>query len=461
MKERLKAAFVTLTVIFIVVLFSNIAMAEDTINIYSNNQKIEFNDAKPVKINGEVFVPARIVAKALNCDVIWSSALQNVSISSYTTKLSFEMNNIMAVKAKLSGSGTPIVIECPNYPRVINNEPYVPVRKLAEALDYTVGWDGSKNAVIIMHSESISYAGSKAFSTFAGNGVKQRHDSTIDKMQFLSPSSIDIASDGTMYISDDGVIRKIKDGKSETIEFEQSYISSNVARCYGNDIYFLTNAFEDKDNMKYYGIVKLSGKSADGVFITEAVASRINDFQIDSKGNIYIIYKNIGVGKTYLGKLNISTGNVDYIQEIDDGFGCMAIDNNDNVYLGNSVKGSIYYYNVAENKLTLCAGVDGQTKFVDGNIGETFFYEPRAMEYSNGYLYIVDYNLVRRMTVNNGAALNTETLAGKLTAETDPQTVVGSAKEAAIAPSYLMDIAVVGERVYITDPKNAVIRAID
>jgi len=174
-----------------------------------------------------------------------------------------------------------------------------------------------------------------------------------------------------------------------------------------------------------------------------------------------MIFNNVGVGKTYLGQLNISTGKVDYLQEIDNGFGCMAIDNNDNIYLGNTVKGSIYYYNVQEKSLKLCAGVDEQTKFVDGNVEQTFFYEPRAMEYSNGYLYIVDYNLIRRVAVNNGVALNSETLAGKLTAETDPQTVNGPAKEAAIAPAYMMDIAVAGERIYFTDPKNAVIRAVD
>jgi len=286
MKDKLKAIFVILTIILNFTTFPNVVAAEETINIYSNNQIVEFKDNKPTRINGDVFVPARVMGKALECNVVWVPELNTLGISNYTTKLSFEMNNSLVAKSKISGTGEMIGIDCTNYPRVINNEPYVPVRVLAESLGYNVGWDGTKNAVMIIHSESISYMGSKTLSTFAGNGVKQRHDSTIDKMQFLSPESIDIAADGTIYVSDGGTIRKISGGKSETVEFEPSYITSSVARCYGNDLYFLTNAFENKEGVKYYGIVKLSGKNADGVFLTEAVYSRINDFQIDSNTNL-------------------------------------------------------------------------------------------------------------------------------------------------------------------------------
>ena len=57
-------------------------------------------------------------------------------------------------------------------------------------------------------------------------------------------------------------------------------------------------------------------------------------------------------------------------------------------------------------------------------------------------------------------AVTAETLAGKVTAEQNPETVNGKGSDVTFAPSYLMDMVVVGDDVYLTDPKNAVIRYI-
>ena len=419
--KKLINLFLTLIFILCINIYT---YADDEITVLVNNTPV-VSEQKPVMLNGNVYVPLRPVAEAMGCEVTWIQAAKTANIKNLTTIVSFQVDNTKITKLERSDENKSSIQEINAAPKNINGSVYLPLRAMAESFGAKVGWDQSTKTAMIMLSESISYAGNKMLSTFCGNGIKQRYDGDLDKMQLLSPESIDIAADGTIYISDGGVIRKISNSKSETVEFEPSYITSSVARCYGNDVYFLTNAFENEEGVKYYGIVKLSGSSADGVFLTEALDSRINDFQIDSKGNIYLIFNNVGVGKTYLGRLNIQTQNVDYLKEIDDGFGCMAIDDSDNIYLGNTIKGSIYYYNVPEGTLKLCSGVDEQTKFVDGSNEETFFYEPKAMEYSDGYLYIVDYNLVRRLAVNGGVALNSETLAGKLTAETDPQTVNG------------------------------------
>ncbi len=312
--------------------------------------------------------------------------------------------------------------------------------------------------MIIVYDTTIKYAANKTISTYAGHGARKRYDSTVDKMEFLSPESMDIAADGSIFISDSGAIRKISNGKSETVEFEPSYISSAIVRCYGNDVYFTTNAFEDESGEQYYGIVKLSGNTADGIYITEAVYSKITDFDIDSKGNIYALINNVGMGANYIARFN--KDDMEYLKEVDQGFTCMTIDKNDNIFLGNSVKGSIYYYDVPTGELRLFAGVDDNTRFVDGP--DPMFFEPRSLFYKDNSLYIMDYNLLRRIEINNGnIASYSETFAGKISTELKPQTKDGKASDAEIAPSYLMEIGVLDGKVYITDPVNDVLRVVE
>lgn len=89
------------------------------------------------------------------------------------------------------------------------------------------------------------------------------------------------------------------------------------------------------------------------------------------------------------------------------------------------------------------------------------FFEPRRMDYKNGYLYILDYNVVRRVSINSSnAAISSETIAGKISVEPNPTTNNGNASEVAFAPSYLMDIVATNDGILITDPKNAVVRII-
>lgn len=427
------------------------------ITVLVNNQPVE-SETKPVIIEGVTFVPLRPVAEAMNCEVFWIASSQAVNIRNETTIVAMQVGNDKISRQKRNNEGTTTVLNCDNPPTLINGAVYIPLRSMAEAFGATVAWDANTRTVIIVYDTTIKYAGNKTISAYAGHGARKRYDSTVDKMEFLSPESMDISDDGSIYISDSGAIRKISNGRSETIEFEPSYISSAIVRCYGNDVYFTTNAFEDEAGEQYYGIVKLSNGVAEGIYITEAVYSKITDFDIDSKGNIYALIYNAGVGKNYIARFN--NNDMEYLTEVDEGFTCMAIDKNENIFVGNSVRGSIYYYNTSNGEFSLFAGVDDNTRFVDGP--DPMFFEPRSLYYKDNSLYVMDYNLLRRIEINNGnIASYSETLAGKISTELKPQTQDGKASEAEIAPSYLMEIGVMGGKVYITDPVNGVLRVVE
>ena len=432
---------------------------EDEIRILINNQPL-YTSTPPVVVDGRTLVPFRAIGEAMGCEVIWVAATQTANLKNETIIVSMQIGNRWGNSVKRAGDGKEKRFELDVPPMLVNGTTYIPARAFAEALDAIVGWDSVTRTVIIMYDTTLNYTGNKTVSTFAGDGERKNHDSNIlANMSFVSPESIDIADDGTIYVADAGVIRRIKNGRSETIEMDPSYLTADTIRCYKNDVYILTNEFQNEQGVNYYGIVKLSGNSADGIFITEAAYSKIPDFTISDDGTIYVLQYNAGVNKNYIGRLNLNTQMVDTLVDVDAGIMTITTDNKGNLYLGNTVKGSIYRYNLNENRVTLFAGVDNSTKFVDGP--NPFFFEPRKLKYADGSLYVLDYNVIRKVSINSSdTVINCETLAGKITAEMNPKTIDGKASETMFAPSYLMDFMVNGNTIIITDPKWAVLREI-
>lgn len=433
--------------------------ADDNIKIVINNQEL-YTDVPPVIVDGRTLVPLRAIGEAMGCTVTWVSATQTANLMNDAVLVSMQIGSKFIGKKKRTGTGDPSYKEIDVAPQLINGSTYIPARAFAEALDAVVGWDSNTGTVMIVHDTSLKYAGNITVNTYAGTGERKHHDSgALNTVSFVSPESIDVASDGTIYLTDSGRIRKLSNGKSETVEFEPSYITANTLRCYGNDVYILTNEFQETDGTKYYGIVKLSGGMAEGIFVTEAQYSRITDFDFSSNGKMYILQNNVGVGQNYVGQMDLDTGEVRTIATVDDDITSMTVDKKGNVYLGNTTKGSIYHLNVSTGKVTLFAGADNKIKLVDG--ANPMFLEPRRLVYKNDTLYVLDYNVLRRIKINSAdAVINCETLAGKISLESDPITNNGKGSNVTFASSYLMEFAITNDGIILTDPKKAVLRVI-
>lgn len=432
--------------------------AEENIKVMINGKELIADDM-PLIVDGRTLVPLRPIGEAMECEVRWMQSTQTANIENSTTKVAMKIGSTIVSKLKITNTEvqSKIVIDVP--PMIINDRTYIPARALAEALDAVVGWDPTTRTVMIVYDTTLKYVGNYAVETFAGTGERKKHDSSLSTMAFVSPEGISKNANGDIIVADSGMIRKLSNGKSETVEFEPSYITANLVRCYNNEVYVLTNEFQNTDGVKYYGIVKLTNAGAEGIFVTEATYSTITDFDISKDGNLYVIYNNVGVGKTYLGKLDLASADINYITELDSGIKTLAVDDKGNIFLGNTVKGSLYFYNISSGKLKLFAGVDEKIKFIDGP--NAMFFEPRRLDYSDGYLYVLDYNVIRRVSMDSAyQAVTAETLAGKVTADQNPDTVNGKGSDVTFAPSYLMDMVVIGDDIYLTDPKNAVIRYI-
>ena len=448
---------IILGIIFGILLLVNAAYASDDVKIIINNQELHTVD-KPIIVEGRTMLPVRAIGEALGCEVFWFGPKKTANIKNDSTIISMQIKNKNITKQKVT-SGQNMLLQTDVAPILVNDRMYAPVRALAESLDAIAGWDSVTRSVIIVYDTTLKYAGNYSVSTYAGTGERKKHDSNLLTMSFISPESIDISENGDVYISDSGLIRKLSGGKSSTMEIEPAYITASVARCNNDEVYILTNEFQNDDGIKYYGIAKLGNSGAQGLFVTEAAYSKIPDFDVSRDGKIYAIYDNVGAGQNYLAEIDKDTGDVKYIKEIDSGIKALTVDDNGNIFLANTVKGSIYFYDTAASDLRLFAGRDNCLKFVDGP--NPMFFEPRKLDFKDGYLYVLDYNIVRRVSVNSAnSATFSETIAGKVSAEQNPVTENGKASEVVFAPSYLMDIAVGNEGILLTDPKNSQIRMI-
>lgn len=459
----MKKILLIISAILIVFSFETMVSADEDITVTLNNKKIECSD-KPIIVDGRTMVPLRPICDAMNeitkCQLIWDSVEETATILTMTTMISMQIDNKWIAKKKLTGNGEFIDIQSDVAPILYNDRTYIPLRVIAEAMDAVVGWDETTRTVMIVFDTDLHYDGGYSISKFAGTGERQQHDgSTYFTSSFVSPESIDIDSSGRIYVGDGGRIRVMDNGTIDTIELEPNYLTVDMIRCYGNDLYVLTNEFKDEKDIKYFGLVKISNGNAQGLFITEAAYSKITDFTIANDGTMYVLQNNLGAGANYLGQMDIYTGKVNYLTELDNGITCLCTDSNGHIFLGNSTKGSLYRYNIEDKSLKLFAGVDNSLKFVDGP--NAMFVEPRRMRYSDGAVYVLDYNIIRKITVDgNAMAIASESIAGKLSLDQNAETADGKASDAKIAPSYLMDFIVKNNEIIMTDPKNAVLRVI-
>lgn len=289
---------------------------------------------------------------------------------------------------------------------------------------------------------------------FAGTTNREHNDGQLSNAEFVSPESIAVAADGTIYVVDSGLMRTIKGNQVESTNFNPDFLTPRIVRCYKNDVYVLTNEWEDEEGV-YYGIIKLSGESAEGLYIADAMYTAVEDFSFSREGLIYYIDRNAGVDGVFLKTLD--PANVEDIKslcELPKGTASLTIDEEGAVYLANPETGVIHIWK--EGKLNYFAGVENEKAFIDG--AAPLFYMPQKLKYSNNSLFIWDYNTLRRISIKDGVASDCITIAGEASPNfnLDIKNNQQAAEEIILPNSRQTDFAVKGKGIILTDPKRGV-----
>jgi hypothetical protein len=110
-----------------------------------------------------------------------------------------------------------------------------------------------------------------------------------------------------------------------------------------------------------------------------------------------------------------------------------------------------------DGELGYFAGVRGERAFIDG--WSPRFYYPSMLEYRGGYLYIWDFNTLRRIEASRGVAGECITLAGLAGPGSDMK-ITGAraaAEDVTLPYGSHMDFVVTRDGVLLTDHKNGVV----
>lgn len=290
---------------------------------------------------------------------------------------------------------------------------------------------------------------------YLGTTERDHIDGSFEEAEFVSPESIDISDDGTIYITDAGVLRKIKEGQVESIKFEPDYLTSRMVCCYKNEVYVLTNEWEDEEGV-YYGIIRIIDGGAEGLYMADAKYTAVEDFEFSIDGLIYFIDRNEGTGQTCLKTLNPrKVEDINTLCELPKGTSALTMDDTGRVYLANPETGVLQVY--ANSELKYFSGVENEKAFIDGTA--PLYYEPQRIKYVKDMLYVWDFNTLRRLDIKDGIAGECITIAGEASPEFDMKVPEGkqNAEEIILPNSKLIDFAVYEESILLTDSKRGVL----
>lgn len=171
--------------------FVGVMAEEDVVSVSVDNTLVTF-DQNPVIIDGYTLVPIRAVFEQAGAKVDWNQDTQTAIISKNDYTITIKYGDTALYK-----NGYRVELE--KQATMINNRILIPVRAIAEAMDFAVTWDGHHSLV------HISTSG-RPYRPFAylKTGFKKLEDGA----EFYTDSA-----DATVSIDLDG------DGKLENIEF--------------------------------------------------------------------------------------------------------------------------------------------------------------------------------------------------------------------------------------------------
>lgn len=305
---------------------------------------------------------------------------------------------------------------------------------------------------------SLKYDKAYEIETAYGDEERAHQDGALDEASFVSPESITQTEDGTYYVVDSGVLRKITSESVETLTIAPSYLTPHLVRSHGNDVYVLTNAWEDETGQMLYGMIKLHEVGAEGIYLADAYYTDILDFTFDDEGDMFFIERSVLGGYVTIKKIDFATGELTHVAEVSEDTVALAINDTGAIYTVSNEQGIIEHINKETGESTYIAGIKGQRHFIDGQAAQ--FYNPQKLVASGDDLYVLDFNVIRKVTLAQGVATDVETIVGEVSTADNVRTYNGQASDTILEKTPLREFVVNKEGLYITDPSKSVIRKV-
>ncbi|MCL1873136.1 MAG: copper amine oxidase N-terminal domain-containing protein [Clostridiales bacterium] len=138
-----------LAIVLSIFLFSSVqTKASDNIEIYLGGQKLAGVDS-PLNINGRIFLPMDSLFEIFDQDFYWNHSEMSVELETERMKLKIPVNNVEILGKYHADDDWHVArhIDQPSF--ISNNRTYLPLRFIANELNYAVNWDNKAKRVNI------------------------------------------------------------------------------------------------------------------------------------------------------------------------------------------------------------------------------------------------------------------------------------------------------------------------
>ena len=117
------------------------AFAEDNISVYVDNSLVE-SDQAPVILQDRTMVPIRAVFEKAGAQVDWNDSTRTATIKKGNYTVIIQLNQPYIYK-----NSKPVALDVPS--TIVNDRIVIPVRAIAEAMDFGVTWNSITKSVLI------------------------------------------------------------------------------------------------------------------------------------------------------------------------------------------------------------------------------------------------------------------------------------------------------------------------
>ena len=249
-------------------------------------------------------------------------------------------------------------------------------------------------------------------------------------------------------------------GVVATFELDPSYIKPKYIKAISeSEMWFVTEEWQDEDGY-FRGIVRVSEDYGfEGVYIVAASEHDILDITTNSKGEIFFLEQDMINEKCYIKYFKDVYEEPIVYAQVPYTAVSMAMDSNDTIYLADMEKSVIYRYSEEKNICEYLTGVKDDKNFIDGTNAR--FYMPYKVKVYGDYLYVLDYNVLRRISIAENSTFDVETVAGKPGFASPDDLREGKGYEVFFGKSRQRDMTITKDGVIlVSEPDLSVIRQI-
>ncbi|GAA4710696.1 copper amine oxidase N-terminal domain-containing protein [Brevibacillus fulvus] len=217
-KKKLAALFLAITLIPSTVFAAGATTSTATqanIKVQYNASAIAFPDQKPLILNQRTLVPIRPIAEALGFQVGWDEKTRTVSVEKGNNKVSLVVSQKIAKR-----NNETITLDVPA--QIINKRTVVPVRFIAEALNYEVNWE-AKTQTVAITDKAAAPAAAETTPAATDTASSQQDTSKLTEADLIDEETVFGRS---VQLGKTGIYRvsgQVEPGAKVTLEIDKEY----------------------------------------------------------------------------------------------------------------------------------------------------------------------------------------------------------------------------------------------